>query len=197
MWDESESQIKNELGASEQLLWHGRPKPGLRLRVSDIILIPFSLMWGGFAIFWEFTVFTSGAPFFFMLFGIPFVVLGIYLIIGRFFVDAKQRSRTWYGLTNERVIIVSGVLSKSVKSLNIDTLSDVTLTEKAGGEGSIAFGVPLMWATWISGSSSRMRNNIIPTFEFIENARPVYELIRQAQQDVKNRGSQSENHGND
>ena len=163
MWDESESQIENELGAGEQLLWHGQPKPGLRLRVSDILLIPFSLMWGGFAIFWEFMV-----------------------IVGRFFVDAKQRSRTWYGLTNERAIIVSGLLSKSVKSLNIDTITELALTEKADGSGSIAFGSPLIWPGWISGSSwPFMNHQPIPTFESIDNAKSVYELIRKAQQNLR------------
>ena len=55
------------------------------------------------------------------LFGIPFVLIGIYITIGRFFVDAWRRKGTSYGLTTARVIIRSGA---SIKSRSLRTLSD-------------------------------------------------------------------------
>ena len=64
--------LQTELSSGESLLWTGRPKQGLLLRGSDVIMIPFSLVWGGFAIFWEYTAYTSEAPFFF-----PFIWWGI------------------------------------------------------------------------------------------------------------------------
>ncbi|HKR36064.1 MAG TPA: hypothetical protein VJT10_14570 [Steroidobacteraceae bacterium] len=66
--------------------------------------IPFSLLWGGFAFFWEYSVLQQkDAPVFFALWGIPFVLAGIYIIIGRFFVDSYQRSRTWWPAISKRM----------------------------------------------------------------------------------------------
>ena len=92
--------IEHELGSVEKLLWAGRPCQGFVFRPVDAFLIPLSLMWGGFAVFWEGSVLVMGAPVFFTLWGIPFVLVGCYLVFGRFYVDAWQREKTSYGLTN-------------------------------------------------------------------------------------------------
>ena len=121
--------IQSELESGERLLWAGQPIQGIKLRGSDVFMIPFSFLWGGFAIFWEYSVIQNDAPFFFILFGIPFVLVGVYIMFGRFFIEAKQRSKTFYGLSNERVVIASGLLRKKVRSLNLRTLTDVSLSE--------------------------------------------------------------------
>src|SRR5215216_2075689 len=114
-------QLASELATSEKMVWFGQPRQGIALRGVDAFFIPFSLLWGSFAIFWEVSTFVIGAPVFFSLFGFIFVVIGIYLIIGRFFVDAKQRTQTFYAVTNDRVIIVSGLFSRTVKSIDLKT----------------------------------------------------------------------------
>ena len=68
-------------------------------------MVPFSLMWGGFAIFWELSVLQTDAPAFFALFGIPFVLIGLYLIVGRFFFEAKQRANTFYGAEQVKIVV--------------------------------------------------------------------------------------------
>ena len=45
--------IQPELTAGETVLWAGQPDPSVRLHREDVFLIPFSLFWGGFSIFWE------------------------------------------------------------------------------------------------------------------------------------------------
>jgi Bacterial PH domain len=178
---QTESRIAREIGAGERLLWSGRPRQGLMLRPADALLIPFSLLWGGFAFFWEGTVIATKAPFFFKLWGIPFVLIGLYLIVGRFFADAKQRQRTAYAITSERIIIISGLFKETVTSLNLKTLSDISLSEKPDGTGTVSLG-PSSSYTWVSsGGWPGGRQNVPPAFEGIPNARSVYETIRQAQ----------------
>ncbi len=177
--------IQSELEPRESLLWAGQPQQGARLRGSDIFLVPFSLMWGGFAIFWEYSVIEQGAPFFFTLFGVPFVLIGIYLIFGRFYVDSKQRHKTFYGISNERVIIVSGLFRKNVKSLNIRTLTDVSLSESSNGRGSITFGHSMPFASFFGGTGwPGMSDQLGPRFDLIERAKDVYQKIREAQRNA-------------
>jgi hypothetical protein len=87
-------EIARELDRDEHLLWIGQPRRGVFLRAPDLFLVPFSLLWGGFALFWEWQVLhTPNAPAYMALFGLPFVLFGIDPIAGRFFVDARLRAR--------------------------------------------------------------------------------------------------------
>ena len=180
-WQTAEAEIRRELTGQERIIWTGRPRQGIVMRPSDGIMIPFSLLWGGFAIFWETGAIRSGAPFFFMLWGIPFVLVGLYMIFGRFFVDSKQRERTFYGLTDQRVIIVSGLTGRKVKSLNLRTLSDVSLNEKSDRTGTITFGPTNPMASWWGGTAWPGAPQGAPSFEMIPDAKRIYEQLREAQ----------------
>jgi hypothetical protein len=170
--------IRQELGHDERLLWSGQPAQGVRLRAADAFLIPFSLLWGGFAIFWETSVISLGAPLFFVIWGIPFVLVGLYLIAGRFWTDARQRARTYYALTDSRIIIISGIFSRSTRSLSLRNLSGVCLTAKANGGGVIAFGpVNPMFYWWGASGWPGTGRYATPCFELDGNAREVYEKI--------------------
>jgi hypothetical protein len=159
-------------------------------RGTDVLLIPFSLLWGGFAIFWEVGVLTATRSHptsdpmgvVFPLFGIPFVAIGLYFIFGRFFADAAQRKRTIYAITNQRVIIRSGVFGRTTKSLNLRTLSDVTLSEKRDSTGTITLGPTIGWYSWFQGTSwPGMGKYQPPMFDSITDAKNVYDLLRKAQ----------------
>ncbi|HXF23906.1 MAG TPA: hypothetical protein VN602_05275 [Gemmatimonadaceae bacterium] len=168
------------IAPGEKLLWDGSPRQGIVLRSNDILMIPFSFLWCGFAIFWETSAITGGAPIFFMLWGIPFVLIGLYMVIGRFFVDAWLRRTTRYAVTNVRVIITSGGMMPSLKSLNLRTLSDVTLTAKPNGRGTITFGSANFLTSMYSGVNWPGIKQP-PSFELIDGASGVYEIIRKAQ----------------
>jgi len=81
--------IAQELDAGESLLWSGQPRNGIVFRGSDVFMIPFSIMWGGFAILFAAGVLSparddGGGPVFVgVLFAIPFVLVGLYMMFGR------------------------------------------------------------------------------------------------------------------
>lgn len=178
----STTELERELGVGEQILWSGQPTQGLRLRAADAFLIPFSLLWAGFAVFWEIGVISSGAPFFFMLWGIPFLCVGAYITVGRFFVDAALRAKTWYGVTNERIVIIGGLFNRMVKSLPLRSLPELALEQRHDGSGTITFGSSMPFANWYRGLAwPGMDQRLSPAFEIIADAKAVYEIIRQAQ----------------
>lgn len=183
---EAEKKIRLELGQNENILWTGRPKQGLLLRISDVFLIPFSLLWGGFAIFWEYSAYRAGAPLFFLLFGAVFVLVGLYVIIGRFFVDALTRAQTYYGVTNNRIVILTELFGRKLKALDLKTLTNISFTQKKNGEGTLTFGATHPLASRFGGVQwPGMERYQGPQFDLIQNVRSVYDIIRQAQQDAE------------
>lgn len=124
---------------------------------------------------------TGNAPIFFKLWGIPFILVGLYFVAGRFFVDVIARTRTFYGVTNDRIIIIGGLFSRQTKSLQLRTLSDISLVERTDGGGTILFGPQYPFARRFPAGWPGASQYAPPAFEMIERAKDTYELIRQAQ----------------
>lgn len=121
----------------ESILWKGRPGKGHLFTGHDIFMIPFSIMWCGFAIFWEASVLTTPAPFFFKLWGIPFVCVGLYLVFGRFIWTAFIRKRTAYVITNKKIIRLRG---NKIDILDGNNMPPVHVSAYKDGSGTIRFG---------------------------------------------------------
>jgi hypothetical protein len=125
--------------ADETVVWAGAPPTGLRLRRIDAIAIPFSILWGGFALFWESIVIHSNAPWFFRIWGIPFVLAGLYIMIGRFFVDAGLRARTSYTVTDRAAYIARVGLLPAVRRYAGRALDSIQFEASTNGTGTIRF----------------------------------------------------------
>ena len=116
------------------------------------------------------------------LWGVPFVLIGLYLIAGRFFLDARNRSRTAYGVTDRRAVFITGLLSRNAKTLVLKTVVDLTLTERADGTGTIEFGPTHPMRRWYGGAWWPGTGDYMgPCFELIPRAKEVFATIRQVQ----------------
>ena len=125
------------LSEGETILWKGKPEKGHVFSPQDAFMIPFSILWCGFAIFWETTVITSGAPFFFKLWGIPFVCVGLYMVFGRFLWTAYVRKNTAYVITTRRIIRSR---RGRVDSMSARSMPPMHATVHKDGTGTIRFG---------------------------------------------------------
>jgi len=188
---DAEQAIARELGPGERLLWTGKPRGGLAWRSSDSYVVPFSLVWATIATQGARNAFRHDAPWFVLLVVSGFLVLGAYLVFGRFVVDALQRRHTQYGLTDKRAIIVSGVFRQNVNSVDLAIVTDLTLSIRADGSGTISFD-PSTYVRWWSpgGWWPSAPTGAAPAFEMIERAREVHQRIRAAQEKLRDRGAQ-------
>lgn len=127
----------------ERVFWCGQPKQGIVLSPRDTFLIPFSLLWGGFAIFWNVSAWRAvpddGYGLFFRLWGLPFLAIGLYFIVGRFFYDAWLRRRLFYAVTDRRVLIFRSEPFPRLTSRDIPSLPLLELSEHRDGTGTVAF----------------------------------------------------------
>lgn len=177
--------IEPHLDDDEELVWAAQPRQGIMLTSADLYLIPFSILWGGFAIFWEVSVLSAGISLF-AIFGVPFVLIGLYLMIGRFFVAARRRAQTHYGITNKRVLVVRGKNSEELQSKELSSIGELNLKVRSDGSGTIDFGgsgqkhqmAGMYDAGWMSTGTAGVRIALIP------NVRAVHDLLRDARKNA-------------
>jgi hypothetical protein len=164
--------LKPDLGINEKLIWTGKPKTGIRFRSSDILIIPFSLFYTGNAFAMASQAIESDGPLLFKLWMSLFFVIGLYMVAGRFFADARKRANMVYGITQERILIKSGIFSRKVKFFKIAAISDMLISQKADLSGTITF-EPASLIQDIQWPDKKRS----PKLEFIEDVKSVYDKI--------------------
>jgi len=186
---EEQRLLQDELSSGESLLWTGKPNPRVIFHASDSYMIPFSLMWGGFAIFWEAGVSGigpwagKGSPWSFgMLWGVPFVLIGQYMIWGRFFYTAWKKKRVLYALTTERLIVLVRPPQAKVISRYLENVPGIEKEIRSDGLGTLKFGeTPPIYGGG-RGKNASMEglylNSSTPVFVDIDNARDVADMIQ-------------------
>jgi hypothetical protein len=191
----AQSQFQADLLPAESLLWAGQPLLRVIFHPSDWFAVPFSLMWGGFALFWEWGAsgpanpHGSGTNLFFDLWGIPFVLIGQYMIWGRFLYTAWKKTRTFYAITNQRVIVLNIVRNRKVTDAFMAGLSSVSLTTRSDGVGTIEFAPePERSSTWFSNRNRGGQQMDIDlsrlAFFDIPEAKDVHQIIQSQRKSV-------------
>lgn len=198
---EASGEVRSALAPGEKLLWSGQPGQSLMIfRWSDLATIPFFIFWTGFSLFWEAMalegVMAEGpnllSPMLcFPLWGLPFLLIGLYMLFGRFVGDYLVRRRTYYALTDRRVIIVAGMRYRSVRSALLDKLSTVDFIAHRDGRGTLVFATEGKsaqayrygyYSNSMGGGSSS-----IPAFEHIADPGSVFDMVMKAQDELMKR----------
>ena len=118
--------------------------------------------------------------------GFVFIAIGLYLLLGRFFVDARIRANTRYGLTDKRVLIVTGFSGNRFISIPLERIGELNVSRRADGSGTIRFGRTAYLEDWHGSSLSDHRRYSYrriepPSFDLIDDVLAVRDLIVRAQ----------------
>ncbi len=95
----------------EKILWGGQAK---LFSSGSGCQAPFFIFWAGFAFLWEFLVIKFEAGLFFTLWGIPFVLVGIYLVTVRPLLAFYKWKTTKYLITNQRILALKGKKKEAI-----------------------------------------------------------------------------------
>ncbi len=173
------------LHPDEALLWTGQPYTTRKFRPNPLVVV-FMLFWFGFAVFW--TVTASAAGGFFGLFGIPFLLIGGYMLYTLFIGQKKQLSATVYAVTDRRAIILyTDRRGTGCTEFLFSRLSNITMDEVDGTTGTIRF-LPDTPYYDPAYSSRRARRSVSSDYELrtaflsIDRVQEVYRLISEQMQ---------------
>jgi hypothetical protein len=178
--------IQSELMSGESIYWAGMPNPRVVFHSDDWAAIPFSIVWTGFFIFWEADALgfwrdksqQDGTHVFMVLWGIPFLVIGNYMVWGRFLRDAWLKRRTYYGVTNRRLLILQEGWKRRTSTM---FLQEIPQIEREGDStGTLWFGTKypvIVPRGQKSRDMSRFSLGDVPVFADIVDLESVHKLI--------------------
>ena len=156
------------IGPGDRVLWKGKPEKGITVRPEQLALIPFGLFFTVFAIFWISIAMQSGA---FAIFGVPFVLIGLYMLGGGFIVNEHMKKSTAYVITDKAIIRKRGSRVDVWYSKDLNNMQ--VYYHKNGTTSFIFSSVP--------GNDVCRRGERVTSYgiENIRDAKDVSEAIRQ------------------
>ena len=156
----------------EEIIWEDQPNATNLFSLQNLYMIPFSLLWGGFALVWEAMALMDG-PSFFILWGIPFVIVGQYMIWGRFIYKYLSRRQTYYAITPQRILILKTLFGNNLSAHYLSQIPSLTLRGK-----SLLFGEPIKQSRSRGIGIREMNGETQPGFYALPDADYAYQILQ-------------------
>jgi hypothetical protein len=135
------SLVDAELAKGERIVWIGRPI-AWRFALPSVPILLFGIPFTAFALFWIGAArgFPGAGVPVFALFGIPFVVVGLCMLLSPFWM-LYRAGRTAYVVTDRRALVIEhGPFGRvMVRSFEPENLAVLSRTQHADGSGNLIF----------------------------------------------------------
>lgn len=119
----------------------------------------------------------------FSIFGIPFVIVGLYFIFGRYIFKSINKKHTYYAITNQRILIYSNLRSNNLQAEFIRQLPCINKNVNSNGIGTIKFGNLTFFSTMYGNSGidffGGQYTKDIPIFYDIKDVEKVYKIVNE------------------
>jgi hypothetical protein len=109
------------------------------------------------------------------------------MLFGRFLLAAREAGKTYYMLTNHRVLIQSGAINRIITENSLKMVGTIVLLEDKSGIGTIYFGEPRAEQRFRAAGYPVYSRGFftfviekVPEFACIDRSREVYDLIGSA-----------------
>lgn len=157
---------KPYLTDQEQVLWTGMPEKGRLFTGQDLCSFRSGLCGWLFPCFGRWRLWKSSAPLFSSLFGLPFIGIGVYLVFGVFIQRLRLRGRTFYAITNKKIMIKRG---NRIAMYDAWDLPPMSIRIHKNGNGTIVF-QETVYGTGRRSSTRYFALENIADFEQAQNA---------------------------
>jgi len=167
------------------------PNPNIIFHSDDWISIPFAVFWTAFTVFWEQGAMNTnsksgGRDWFFMVWGIPFIAFGIYMLAGRFVLDAWLKRRTYYALTNRRALVVQEGWTTKTSSIYLESIPQIEFEGDATGTIWLGPKYPVVAPRGRrTRDLSRFSVGDVPVFADIDDVTTVHRQILQLREALR------------
>jgi hypothetical protein len=163
--------FQGELLKDEKILWIGKPETKFILKNQDIILALFGLLCTGCGLL-ILSGFITSEDQSSTSFSMVFILVGLYLLFGRFIFNNYEKKSTFYAVTNQRVLIITNLDTKNVQSKLINQIPVLIKNVRKDGIGTIEFD-----NYQYSTSGENLNNTNMLIFHDIKDVDTVYKLI--------------------
>ncbi len=167
----NDSVFQKYLNLGEKTIWTGSPKYPIGQHTIPVKL--FGLFFLGFSLFWTIMAFQIAD--FMGLFGIPFIIVGSFIIFRNKKFGSKFQRQAFYAVTDERIMIVMISDTEEMTNVALDQLSNVITSPGAYGTKTIVFYTRNTYGM----------NNSHPYFFNLENGEYVANLINKQREKRK------------
>lgn len=184
---DAQLRAQSELQSGESLCWTGTADPA-RAALSALPAMIFGIPFAGFALFWingayqatshisnRADAFSKGFAVF-PIFGLPFLAIGLGIVSSPLWAYLKGRS-TVYGVTNQRVMVITGSGTRSVKSFTPADIVFVEHRERPDGSGDVL--IRTTGTTRTNNSMSQITVSLLGVSNVKEVAQQVMNLHSQ------------------